>query len=216
MGNVLIELIQSGKILTVDELRSAYRAVVMKTHPDAAGSARYLESYLALNDSYAEVKCFLARLRTAQRNAAEVLAPNHRLSFFQQLHLIESLEMPYASHPEEHAGELFVARRKAREEIAGWRSDLSELYPSADTEYVRLKSGKPRGPYLRHALALNVRPLVHDVVLFHLSAHELYAKQARQNVSGIMHQLSENGCPALRLFLSLLLSDMENGPAALE
>jgi hypothetical protein len=216
MGNVLIELIQSGKILTVDDLKSAYHAAVMKTHPDAAGSDRYLEGYLRLNDYYAEAKDFLSRQRSAPPNAVEVRGTNHRLSFFQQLHVIESLEMPYAYHPHEHADELMLARRKAREEIAGWRGDLAEIYPAADAEYVKLKTEKPMGPYLRHALALNVRPLVHNLILFHLSSRELYAKQARQNLSGIMHQLTENGCPALREFLALLLSDMANGPAVLE
>jgi hypothetical protein len=215
MSNVLIELIQSGKILTVDDLKSAYRTVVMKTHPDAAGSDRYLESYLTLNDYYAEAKVFLARLTPAQPNAADVLGTNHRLAFFQQFHVIESLEMPYAFHPEEHASELLLARRKAREELAGWRTDLAELYSAADREYVRIKMEKPMGPYLRHALALNVRPLVHNLILYHLSSRELYAKQARQNLSGIMHQLKEKGCPALREFLSLLLADMGNGPAVL-
>ncbi len=216
MGNLLIELIQAGKILSVDELKSAYRTVVMKTHPDAAGSDRYLEGYLKLNDDYAEAKDFLARLQSTRPDAVVVPATNHRLAFFQQLHLIESLEVPYAYHPEERAGELMLARRKAREEIAGWRRDLAGLYPAADAEYVKLKMEKPMGPYLRHALALNLTPLVHNLILFHLSSRELYAKQARQNLSGIMYQLKQNGCPALREFLSLLLSDMANGPAVLE
>jgi hypothetical protein len=216
MGNVLIDLIQSGKILTVADLKSAYRTVVMKTHPDAAGSDRYLESYLKLNDYYAEARAFLAQQPGTQPNVADAPGTNHRLSFFQQLHVIESLEMPYSFHPEEHADELLLARRKAREEIAGWRSDLTGLYIAADTEYGRLKTEKPMGPYLRHALALNVRPLVHNLILYHLSSRELYAKQARQNLSGIMHQLTENSCPALRDFLSLLLADMASGPAVLE
>jgi hypothetical protein len=31
-----------------------------------------------------------------------------------------------------------------------------------------------------------------------------------------MHRLTENGCAALREFLTLLLEDMKNGPAILE
>jgi hypothetical protein len=44
----------------------------------------------------------------------------------------------------------------------------------------------------------------------------LYAKQAKQNLPGIMHQLTKNGCVALREFLSQLLDDMKKGAAVLE
>ena len=216
MGNLLVELIQAGRIRTLDDLKSAYHSVVMKTHPDAAGSDRYLESYLRLSDCYAEARELLAHQQDPAPGPTEVPSVNHRLAFFQQLHVIESFEMPYAFHPEEHAAELALARAKAREALMGWRRDLAEIYPAADAEYVKLKTEKPMGPYLRYALALNVRPLVHDLVLYHLSAREVYARQARQNIGGIMHQLERKGCPALRELLSLLLSDMASGPAVLE
>ena len=215
VGNVLIELIQAGKVLTSADLKSAYHAVVMKTHPDAAGSDRYLDNYLKLNDQYAEARAFLAALADSRPDAGPPADTNHRLAFFEQLHVIESLELPYTFHPRENAGELLRARKAAHDAISGWRIDLAKLYLIADKEYVRIKTEKPMGPYLRHALALNVRPLVHNLIAYHLTARELYARQARQNVSGIMHQLAENGCPNLREFLSLLLTDMNNGAAVL-
>jgi hypothetical protein len=64
-------------------------------------------------------------------------------------------------------------------------------------------------------LALNVRPLVHNLVAYHLTGRELYAKQAKQNLSAIMHRLTERSCIAFRDFLSMLLDDMKNGPAVL-
>ena len=65
------------------------------------------------------------------------------------------------------------------------------------------------------ALALNVRPLMYDLIAYHLTGQDLYAKQARQNLSGIKHQLAQKGCVALRGLLSLLLDDMKNGAAVL-
>ena len=124
--------------------------------------------------------------------------------------------MPYAYHPDENREQLRLLRKAALDEISGWKRELATLYREADKEYVRIKTEKPMGPYMKHALALNVRALVHNLIMYHLTGRELYSKQARQNLSGIMHRLIENGCVALREFLTLLLDDMKNGPAVLE
>lgn len=216
MGNVLIQLIQSGKLRTFEDLRSTYHKIVMKTHPDAVGSDKYLKRYLQLSNEYEQARIFLTESQRAQGDSVAAPSKNHRLAFFQQLHLIETLEMPYHFHPEENLEELVVAKKAATNELERWRNDLAGLYSRADKEYVRIKAEKPLGPYLKHALALNVRPLVHNLITFHLTGRDLYAKQARQNLSGIMHQLGENHCVALREFLSLLLDDMKRGPAVLE
>ena len=111
---------------------------------------------------------------------------------------------------------MVTIRKAATDEISAWNEELATLYGRADKEYLRIKTEKPMGPYLKHALALNVRPLVHNIIAYHLTGRELYAKQAKQNLSGIMHRLTENGCVALREFLTLLLDDLKNGPAVLE
>jgi hypothetical protein len=207
MNNLLVQLIQKGKVRNLQDLKSAYHRVIMKTHPDAAGSDRYLESYLGLASSFQEARAYLAKSQSVK---------HPRLSFFQQLHLIESLEMPYAFHPAENMEKLLHAKEAAGSELLEWKKEWALLYKDADREYVRIKTEKPFGPYLKHALALNVRPLMHDLIAFHLTGRDLYAKQARQNLPGIMHQLSENHCVALREFLSLLLEDAKKGAAVLD
>jgi len=199
MGNVLIQLIQSGKLRSFEDLKSTYHKIVMKTHPDAVGSDKYL-----------------AEFHSAQGVSDEQACKNHRLAFFEQLRLIESLEMPYAFHQEENLEKLSLAKKAASDALQSWNKELAELYSQADKEYVKIKTEKPMGPYLKHALALNVTPLMHNLIAFHLTGRDLYAKQARQNLSGIMHQLTENGCNALREFLSVLLDDMKRGAAVLE
>jgi hypothetical protein len=188
----------------------------MRTHPDAAGSDKYLDRYLQLGLEYEEARIYLAQLQRAQGDFDNHITKNRRLAFFKQLRLIESLEMPYAFHPQENLEKLLLAKKTAMNELQHWRKDLAELYSRADEEYVRIKSEKPMGPYLKHALALNVRPLVHNLVGFHLTGRDLYAKQAKQNLSGIMHQLGENHCFALREFLYVLLDDMKKGAAVIE
>jgi len=184
----------------------------MTTHPDAVGSNKYLESYLKLRGQYEEARCYLEK----SQNTKNGQKSNHRLAFFEKLSQIESMEMPYAFHPNAHLDEVASLKRAAIIEISCWKRDFAGLYGRANEDYVRIKAEKPRGPYLRHALALNVRPLVHNLIAYHLTGRELYARQARQNVSGIMQRLAENGCAALREFLALLLDDMKNGPAVLE
>jgi hypothetical protein len=219
VSNVLLQLVQAGTIRTFEALKSAYRVMIMNTHPDAVGSELRLERYLRLSDHYREAR---ACLGTVERNAEGAsggasagASDNHRLEFFRQLHLIESLEMPYVFSAAQDREKLLCTKQRAMEELARWRTDLAALYDKADKEHAGIKAEKPMGPYLKHALALNIRPLVHNLIGFHLTGRELYATQARQNLSGIMHQLSEKGCFALRDFLTLLLEDMKHGAAAL-
>lgn len=216
MGNALIQLIRSGKLRSFEDLKSAYHKVMMKTHPDAVGSDKYLHRYLKLSAEYEEARAYLAKYQGAGGDLDHQISKNHRFTFFQQLRLVESLEMPYAFHPEENLEKLLIAKKTAQDELQSWKKELAGLYSRADKEYVRIKAEKPMGPYLKHALALNVRPLVHNLIAFHLTGQDLYAKQAKQNLSGLMHQLTVNGCNALREFLSFLLDDMRNGAAVIE
>jgi hypothetical protein len=215
-GNDFIRLIRSGKIGSFEELRSMYRTVIMKTHPDGAGSEKYLEVHLRLGTDYEEARAYLAETQRARGVGGAPATRNHRLAFFRQLRLIESLEMPYMFHRGEKLAEVRAAKEAARSALDCWRSEWSELYKDADGEYVRIKAERPEGPYLKHALALNIRPLVHNLCSFHLTGREVYARQARQNIAAIMHQLTENRCPALGAFLGLLLDDMKNGAAVWE
>lgn len=212
MSNALLQLIEIGRIRTVDGLQAAYREAIMKTHPDAVGSNKYLESYLKLRNQYEEARCYLEKSQNTKSNQDK----NHRLAFFEKLDQIESLELPYSFHPNAHRDQLLSLKEAATKEISGWKKELVDMYCWADKDYVKIKAENPEGPYLRHAVALNVRPLVHNLIAYHLTGRELYAKQARQNLSGIMHRLTQSGCAALRAFLTLLLDDMKNGPAVLD
>jgi hypothetical protein len=65
-------------------------------------------------------------------------------------------------------------------------------------------------------MALNVRPILHNIIAFHLTGQKIYAKQARQNLSAILHLLKERGCPSLHDFILVLLEDINNGASLLD
>src|SRR5271157_237774 len=123
--------------------------------------------------------------------------------------------MPYAFHPVENVERINMTKKRAVKELSIWKPDIAELYAKAGEEYLSLKSEKPTGPYLKHALALNVRPIYHNIIAFHLTGQGLYAKQAQQNISAVMHRLSEKGCHALHGFITFLFEDIKNGAAVL-
>jgi hypothetical protein len=187
----------------------------MKTHPDAVGSDRLQKEFIELSDCYEEAKTHLA-------HAARELSPegvgvqNHRLEFYRALHLIESLAMPYAFHAEENGSRLASARESAISELSAWKPDVVGLFIRADREYTLLKKEKPRGPYLKYALALNIRPVIYSVVSFHLTGQEIYARQSRQNLGAIMQRVQDRGCTSLQRFLAFMIEDLRKGAAVLD
>jgi len=76
-----------------------------------------------------------------------------------------------------------------------------------------LKAEKPTGPYMKNALAINVSPIFHNIVAYHLTGIAFYRNQVKQNLQAVMGKLDDNNCAALRALVELLLDDMKNGPA---
>ncbi len=165
MRNALIELIRGGKIRSPADLKKIYRRMVLKTHPDAIGSTVLLENYLEIRRHYEEAERYLVDHGADQGHVSNDARANHRLGFFRNWEVIETLEMPYAFSPEEDRIKLAAAKQAAFNELAAWKPEWKELLKCADEESVRMKRGIPLGPYLKHAMGLNVRPLVHNRAL---------------------------------------------------
>jgi hypothetical protein len=216
LSNPLLDLIKKGRITSLKELKATYHKLIMKTHPDAVGSDKLVGKYLEFNNHYEEAKAFLNKGSLQVLPTDEVHARNHRLEFYRQLHIIESLELPYAFHPKENVERIKIAKQEALAELSTWNQSAAGLYSKADQEYVSIKREKPSGPYLKNALALNVRPIFHNTVSFHLTGQAVYAKQARQNLSAILHYLDRKGLYFLHRFISFLLEDLKNGAAVLD
>ena len=211
-----MQLITDGRIGSLADLRSTYHKLVMQTHPDAVGSDKLVKKFIEFNDYYQEAKTFLAQSTQEQHPSADADSVNHRLEFYKELFMIESLEMPYGIHPEENRQRTKTARQRVIGELSSWRPDLVELYQQADAEHSRIKREKPSGPYMKHAMALNIRPLIHNVLAYQLTGREVYAKQSRQNLNAIMQKLAERGCNALHGFITFMIEDLKNTAAVLE
>ena len=189
VNNALIQLIVDGRIRTLEDLRSTYHKLAMQTHPDAVGSDKLVRKFLEFSDQYEEAK---------------------------QLHLIESLEMPYAFHSDENQESITAAKQLAISALSQWNPTVVDLYAKADSDHLSIKREKPRGPYLKHALALNIRPIIHNIVAFHLTGQEVYARQSQQNLNAIMQKLADQGWNALYGLLTFMIEDLKNGAAVLE
>lgn len=205
MSNPLLALIKEGKISSLQQLKSTYRTLVMKTHPDAVGSNRLVEGYLSLSSCYEEAKHALG--------SGNEKALNHRLAYYQKLQELEQIDKPYSFHRRENAGRIRECKAEACSHFRIWNGRHEKLYMDADRDYDRLKAEKPLGPYLKHALAINVSPVFHNITAYHLTGMMFYKKQVNQNLKAILHRLLEEDCEALKEFIELLIRDMNNGPA---
>ena len=216
VNNALIQLIVDGRIHTLEELRATYRKLAMQTHPDAVGSDKLVRKFLEFSDQYEEAKAYLAQSVQDHALLSETSKTNYRLEFYKQLHLIESLEMPYAFHSDENQESIRVAKQMAISALSQWKPAVVDLYVKADSDHLSIKREKPRGPYLKHALALNIRPIIHNIVAFHLTGQEVYARQSLQNLNAIMQKLADQSWNALHGLLTFMIEDLKNGSAVLE
>ena len=219
--NPLVRLIESGRVSTNAQLRSAYRTLVLKTHPDAVGSDRLLDRYLALSADYEEARRLLpeparspARPTAGSPASPPAVPPeNHRLSYYRALRGLERIDKAYTFHRQRNLARIAELKGAARAAFAAWNPASLALYDAADRDYDRIKSEKPVGPYLNDALALNVGPVFHNILAFHLTGSSFYRQQVRQNLQAVLQKLARHGCDALRGFLEILIDDMKDGAA---
>lgn len=206
MGNPLTKLVNEGKIRSLQQLKSTYRTLVMKTHPDAVGSDKLVEEYLSLSSYYEE-----ARRLFESRNGTQ--GENHRLAYFQILEKLERIDKPYSFHRPQNMTAIRALQDEAELHFRDWNGRHDQLYVAADREYDRIKSEKPSGPYMQHALAITISPIFHNIVAYHLTGMAFYRKQVNQNLKAILQRLDAEGYHALKQFIELLIDDMDNGPA---
>ena len=139
MVNPLTKLISDGKIETLDQLKSTYRTLVMKTHPDAVGSNKYVEGYLSLSSYYEEAKQVLTS-RNGPDRGGKAVPRNHRLAYYQVLQRLELIDKPYSFHRQQNAKVIQALKAEARFHFGIWNARYEKLYADAEREYDRIKS----------------------------------------------------------------------------
>jgi hypothetical protein len=213
MGNPLIKLINEGKINSLQQLKNTYRILVMKTHPDAVGSTKLVEGYLSLSSYYEEARRVFENGNSTKKETVKVISQNHRLVYYQILQKLEMIDKPYSFHRQENLKRIKELKDEARFHFKTWNGQYEKLYMDANRDYDRLKSEKPSGPYMKHALAINVSPVFHTIVTYHLTGMMLYRKLVNQNLEAILQRLVTENYQPLKEFIELLIHDMNNGPA---
>jgi hypothetical protein len=214
MDNVFIQLIDQGRIRDLDGLKRAYRRLVMKTHPDAIGSARLVKEFLEFGEYYEAAKAYLGSQAPARHTGLQKESTNSRLEFFRQLKKLEAIDAPYAYHRD--YAKINPIKETAAEMFEKWGPRGIEFYRGADLEYDQIKREKPEGPYLKKALGLNLLPVFHNIIMFHLTGRMVYKKQVRQNLSAILDRLEKGRHLTLKDYVEFLVADMDAGAAVFE
>jgi hypothetical protein len=213
MVNPFLRLIREGKISTLQQLKSTYRILLMKTHPDAVGSDRLVESHLSLSAQYEEARQFLEHADGANDVTGSAVPPNHRFAYFQVLHQLELIDKPYSFHRRQNFGRIQALKADALAHFRTWNGRNEPLYVDAERDYDRIKSEKRIDASRVQDLAIVVSPVFHNIVAYHLTGMLFYRKQVNQNLKAILQRLAAEQYPALKEFIELLLDDMNNGPA---
>ncbi len=213
MGNAFIRYIENGKIRDHAELRSAYMKIVMKTHPDSVGSDRLVDKFLSLTDQYEEAREYLSKKLSTSGPGDEYFEESSRLSFFRHLRCLEAFDFPFNRDRDTYTRDLAYLKERALSCFTGWREADAGLYVEARRELDLIGSEMPHGPYRKHALYLNLRPVLHNITAYHLTGLQYYKIQMKQNLAAVLERLDERKLDNLKKYLLLLIRDMENGPA---
>ena len=174
-----------------------------------------MQKYLEAHKHYEDAKAHLAQTSSDIAASIEAYGTNHRLEFYKQLYLIESIETQDASQSD-YQESINTTKEIAIKALSEWKPGVVDLYVKADKEFITIKKEKPTGLYLKHSLALSIRPLIVNIVAFHLSGKEDYARQSRLSSSSIMQKLAGRGWRSLYGFITFIIEDLKNGAAALD
>jgi curved DNA-binding protein CbpA len=216
MENIFVKYIREGRIRNLDELKSAYRRIVMKTHPDAVGSDDLVEKYIQYSGFYEEAKSIFAQARMEPAVIKADEPTDYRLLFYREFYTLERLDKPYAFNKYYFTqAEIQASRLRSFEYFSKWKSESIGLYTEAQRQYDQIKAEKPRGPYMKYAMLFNLSPVLHNILAYQMTGLPFYKKQLKQNLSAVFAKLEERRMQSLLDFIRLLITDMENGPAIL-
>jgi len=173
MTKTLIDLIDEGKIKTLDDLKSAYHKIVMKTHPDAVGSEKLLAQYLSFTDQYEEAKGHLLNSQFTEKRVEEYKSISHKIKFFVNLGFTEAIEKLKAYEYSVDDEKMLLAKKQAEEILKKWRED--QLVPeNEDSPIIMVEPALPK-----------------NVIAFRVIKDNLYLIRAHKDQRLTLHKLAE-------------------------
>ena len=214
MQNIFLKYVDQGRIRSLDDLKSCYRQIVMKTHPDAVGSDRLVECYIEYGRQYCEAMALISGGETSHGEQATMMSSDYRLLFYKEFYQLERIDRPYPFNKHYHCRqEIREVRERVDSYFLKWNKENADLHTRAHEEYERIKGEKPRGPYRKHALLCNVSPIFHNILSYQLTGLPFYRKQLEQNFDAVMYKLEMRGFEALTEYIRFLIADLDVGPA---
>ncbi|MBI4976718.1 MAG: hypothetical protein HZC28_04510 [Spirochaetes bacterium] len=216
MENIFTPLIDSGRITDIAGLKKAYRRIALKTHPDRAGSDRYVEDFIRLKDSFREAEEYLQQKHEKPAAVSKIEPePDHRFLFYVALKKIDALESPYYLDKDMLEAELAEANADALRHFAAWKG-RTDLFEKAMREYGQLKTEKRQNTLaqLRKPLLYqNIKPVLFNIIYYHITASGYYRMQTKRIIAPVLRLLEQREMHALKEYMELLFADLGNDPA---
>jgi curved DNA-binding protein CbpA len=215
MINIFIELINSGKITSLEGLKKVFRKLAKKTHPDSVGSNLLAEKFIKLKNDFEEAKRILNFKTSADKESKVDAVENFRYLFFLDLQELYMLESSFFWEKKYSQEKLILINKSVFDHFKEWKKDLIPLHVSAFKEYDIIRNEKHKNiisNLRKPSIYMNLRPVFFNLFKYHITGLLFYKKQLR-NFMKVMTRLEENNFIELKKYLMTLIQDMENGPA---
>jgi hypothetical protein len=201
-----------NKNLEVHDLKLLYRELLKKTHPDTAGSEKYLKEFLNLKEDYEEALYII--------NKGSPREIPLRYKFFLILNELENLELP-ANRNKKNKIVIVQKEQLLRKCDISWLNGIDcETYRKALDEYSRIRRKKPYNDlhHLRKPVFYEIlRPWLHNLCHYHLTGKSYFINTLERSWLKIIPSFTDNSRERIKLefsdFLKALYKDYKKGPA---
>ncbi len=217
MENIFINLMNEGKIRSLDDLKSVFRKIAKKTHPDAAGSDTLVRKFIVFRKQYEDACRHIISGEHGEWKKQKAFGNNYRYMFFREMLSLYYLETSFQTSKTAQADiKIKSVMDAAYSNLRKWNAELAALYLHALPDYEKIKTEKYKNiisNLRKPQVFFNLRPVIFNLVNYHITGISFYKKQIRQNLNAVIKRLDENGYTAYREYLIGLINDMDNGPA---
>ncbi len=203
MANIFTQLIDSGRVGTAAELKSAYRRIIQKLHPDTSAFSNSEDLFIEYTRQYNE-----ALNSFAENPEAGSAGVNYQELFYTEYLRLEMVDKPFAfkqSNPET----IDDIKNRALNYFAGWRNNLLPLYITANEEYDLIKAEKINSASESDKLIFGLTVVFNNILKYRITGLKLYRIQLKQSFDELIAKLKQQNYSSLAEFL-IFLADEES------